>query len=70
MKHVRFDGPVGHRLHAFGQEISGGETVEMPDEQAAQLAADPHVPVTVTAVASPRPQAARGASQTKHEEEE
>ncbi len=61
MPEVRFDGHPG-RLIAFGYELEAGKSVEMTEEEAAQLAADPNVQVTVLEAAqpSPRPPAARG----------
>lgn len=69
MKHVRFNGPVGHRLLAYGHEIFGGKSVEMSDEEAAQLAADPHVDVTVTATAA-KPEADTGEGRTRNPKKE
>lgn len=48
MKLVRFDGRG--RLLAYGHELwGGGDPVEMSNEDAARLQANPHIPVTVTA---------------------
>jgi hypothetical protein len=46
-KTVRFDGHPADLLFAFGHELAGGTSVEMSDDEAAQLAADPHVHVSV-----------------------
>lgn len=46
MKRIRYDGP-GHMLVAAGREIPRGESDEVPDKVAAQLAASPHINVTV-----------------------
>lgn len=55
MKDVRFDGP-GHLLHAFGHQIHLGGSKRLSNEQAAQLAADPHVQVTVSDNEEPEPE--------------
>jgi len=46
MRTVRFDGRG--RLLAYGHELWSGESVEMTNEEAARLEADPHISVTVT----------------------
>lgn len=48
-KYVRFNGPggAGSCLQAHGYEIPLGGHVEMEDDEAEQLANDPHVNVTV-----------------------
>lgn len=63
MKDVRFDGP-GHLLHAFGHQIPLGGSRRLSNEQAAQLAADPHVQVTVSEEPEPEPEAELGEGHT------
>lgn len=68
MKNVRNTGRGP--LRAFGHELAPGQAVEISDEQAEQLAADPHVDVTVTTVRAAgagraRGRARRGAARTK-----
>jgi hypothetical protein len=48
VKRVRFDGRG--RLRVFGHELAHNETAEMTDSEAAQLAANPNIQVTVLGV--------------------
>lgn len=66
MKRVRFTGRG--RLHVYGYELGSGDSALMTDEQAAALAANPRVQVTVTN----EPGAGDGEGQPtdQHDEEE
>jgi hypothetical protein len=65
MKLVTNDARRG-RLLAFGHELGPGATVLMTDAAAAQLAADPHVQVTVRD--EPKPQGAGAAPGEGHDD--
>jgi hypothetical protein len=67
MPRVRFDGRG--RLVAFGHELTHNQTAEMSDEEAAQLAANPHVQVTVLGVTLHGGPATATTNRTHDEEE-
>jgi hypothetical protein len=68
LRNVTFHGP-GHRLLAFGRELLRGDPVEMSNEHAESLAANPHVRVTVTEAAT-EPEADTGEGRPTDDEKE
>jgi hypothetical protein len=65
VKRVRYDGRG--RLRVFGHELAHNQVAEMSDEEAAKLAAHPHLRVTVLGVTVHR---SGGGDEQTHEEED